>query len=288
MMTISAVLPTHRRPVLLAEALRSVLDQTRLPDEIVVVDDADDPATRACVDDFAAGAGVPVRYALNTACPGACGSRNLGAFLAAGDWIAFLDDDDRWHPAFLECLSACASADVPLLLSGLLRFEHGRRPVARSTEEGLTPANVLHHRSSMTGSNFLVSAELFCAVRGFDPAFTVFNDWDLFVRLVRHGARYAVVPEPLVEWRDHDGPRIATPSPRRAEGIEAFLRRYASELPPAMRRELRTTALGIRRRHAGQRWRYAALSLALAAAHGPLATLGRLGTRMSGPRALAG
>jgi glycosyltransferase involved in cell wall biosynthesis len=267
-MRISVIIPTHRRPTLLARALDSVLAQGRAADEIIVVDDAADAQTQTIVERVASQTDVPVRYIRNHADPGACGSRNLGAFESTGDWLAFLDDDDDWTRDFLEYVAVPAGMGVPLVLTGLVRHEAGRRPVVRATPEGLTAINVLGHRSSMTGSNFLIRSALFCAVRGFDPAITVFNDWDLFIRLIRRGTAYAVVPEPLAHWREHSGDRIATPSLRRAEGIECFLSRYGRKLPAAMRRELRTTALGIRRRHAHDRWRYVALSLKLALAHG--------------------
>jgi glycosyltransferase involved in cell wall biosynthesis len=278
-MRISVVIPTHRRAALLARALDSVLAQKRPADEIIVIDDAADPATEAVIGRVAGRAAIPIRYVRNSACPGACGSRNLGAFVSSGDWLAFLDDDDDWTPDFLERVTEPALSGVPLVLSGLVRHEAGRQPALRASPEGLTAETVLDHRSSMTGSNFLIRADMFCAVRGFDPTMTVFNDWDLFIRLIRHGAAYAVVRAPLAHWREHPGERIATPSLRRADGIGRFLSRHGTGLPAAMRRELRTTALGIRRAHTRERWRYLALSVALALAHGPKESVLRLTNR---------
>ncbi|SEJ42683.1 Glycosyl transferase family 2 [Sphingomonas sp. OV641] len=275
-MKISVVIPTHRRSELLSRAISSVTAQVRPADEIIIVDDADDSASRMVVEQAAATGSVPIRYVRNTSSPGACGSRNLGAFVSTGDWVAFLDDDDDWTPDFLEQLARPASAGTPLVLSGLVRHEAGHAPVVRASPEGLTAATVLAHRSSMTGSNFLIRSDLFCAVRGFDPYMTVFNDWDLFIRLIKHGASYAVVPLPLAHWREHPGERIATPSLRRADGLSRFLARHGCGLPHAMRRELRTTMLGIRRAHVDARWRYLELSVALALAHGPRESLSRL------------
>ncbi|MDX3908898.1 MAG: glycosyltransferase family A protein [Sphingobium sp.] len=275
-MKISVVIPTHRRPELLKEAMSSVAQQSLLPDELIVVDDADDIVTRQNVMNFALTWQVPTRYVSNMIAPGACGSRNLGAFVSAHEWIAFLDDDDVWQPPFLVRTAERAKQDgVDLVMSALNRQEQGRSDIMRSTPEGMTGANVLQFRSAMTGSNFLIRGTHFAAVRGFDPAMTVFNDWDLLVRLLQNQTRYSVVGEPLVVWRDHSGDRIATPSPKRADGIDKFLARYGHELPAAMRRELRTTALGIRRKCAVRPRHYLELSIALALAHGPVAALAR-------------
>lgn len=276
-MKISVIIPTHKRADLLNDALESVVRQELLPFDIWVVDDASDGATRQTVQALASNSPVPIHYVRNVVASGACGSRNLGAFLSKGDWLAFLDDDDLWQPSFLAQLSDRAlHNDVDLVMSGLQRQEQGRADVTRFTPDNMTGDTVLQFRSSMTGSNFLIRASHFAAVRGFDPAIPVFNDWDMLIRLLRNATRYAVVHDPLVLWRDHAGDRIATPTARRADGIDIFLARYGRELPPAMRRELRTTALGIRRKCTAQPYRYLELSVALAWAHGPAAALARL------------
>lgn len=287
MMRIAAIIPTHRRPALLRDAISSVLRQTRLPDELIVVDDVGDLQTAQFVLSQVGRAPLALRYVHNSRCPGACASRNLGALLSSGDWFAFLDDDDVWRDNFVERAAArAAERDVGLVMTGIIRQVHGRADTLRFTTEGLTAETVLDHRSSMTGSNLLIAADAFSVVRGFDPAMTVFNDWDLLVRVIRAGIPYAVVGEPLAEWREHGGERIATPSLARAAGIEAFLARYERELPGWMRRELRTTALGIRRKHATAAASYLGLSIRLALALGPRAALSRIWSRHSNDRSV--
>lgn len=276
-MDISVVIPTHRRPDLLEAALLSVHRQLLRPHEVVVVDDANHPPTHKVVSDFAERSDIPIRYICNLHAPGVCGSRNLGAFLAKSEWLAFLDDDDLWEPDFLvHTVKRAQRHRVDLVMSGLRREEVGLPDSFRFTPEHMDGQSVLQFRSSMTGSNFIIRAEHFAAVRGFDPEIPVFNDWDLLIRLLRNGTCYAVVPEPLAIWRDHAGERIASPTLKRADGIDTFLKRYGTELPRAMRRELRTTALGIRRKCAARSLRYFELSVALAWAHGPAAAIARL------------
>lgn len=273
---VSAVIPTHLRPHLLVEAIASILSQTRLPAEIIVVDDANDEDTRQAVHDAAAQASVQVTYIENNARRGACGSRNLGAANASSPYIAFLDDDDLWRPTFLEeMLRTILDASADFAMCGLYRFEDGRAPELRSTPEGLTTLDVVADPRSMTGSNVLYRREVFAAVGGFDPSVPVFNDWDLFIRLIDAGFSYRVVPSGLADWRWHSGDRIATFSLKRAAGLRHFLMKYGKRMKQSTYRDFMTTAIGIERRHATGFVRIRK-SAELAKAHGIVRTLARL------------
>src|SRR5690625_3018032 len=93
--TISVIIPTHNRVGLLKRAIESVLNQTRKPEEVIVVDDLNDVATKElCEQYFSSG----VIYIPNIKGRGASSSRNLGASKAKSEFVAFLDDDDIWLP----------------------------------------------------------------------------------------------------------------------------------------------------------------------------------------------
>lgn len=270
MQAVSVVIPTHLRSHLLRESIASVAAQTLQPVELLVVDDANDPATQAVVAEADARFPFAVRYIANEA-GGVCHSRNKGAEAATGRWIGFLDDDDLWHPPFLERLVELGEQQrVELALSGLLHHEDEHTVKPRAQLTGLTPDTALLQNGSMTGSNFVIDRDAYFRVGGFDPAVTVFNDWDFFVRLLDAGVTYAVDPEPLAEWRFHPGDRIATPSLRRAAGIGFFLDRHGKRMSRVVWRDLETTMLGIRRIHTKSRFEKLKLSVQLIRAHGPL------------------
>lgn len=270
MQAVSVVIPTHLRSHLLRESIASVAAQTLQPVELLVVDDANDPATQAVVAEADARLPFAVRYIANEA-GGVCHSRNKGAEAATGRWIGFLDDDDLWHPPFLERLVGLAEQQrVELALGGLLHHEDEHTVTPRAQLTGLTPDTALRQNGSMTGSNFVIDRDAYFRVGGFDPAVTVFNDWDFFVRLLDAGVTYGVDPEPLAEWRFHPGDRIATPSLRRAAGIGFFLDRHGKRMSRVVWRDLETTMLGIRRIHTKSRFEKLKLSVQLIRAHGPL------------------
>src|SRR5690554_3940515 len=99
--TIAVVIPTHNRPELLRRAIQSVLDQTVLPDEIIVVDDLNDSRIKNLCEIFDS---KVIRYIPNLDGQGASSSRNLGVMNALSEYIAFLDDDDEFKAEKVERL----------------------------------------------------------------------------------------------------------------------------------------------------------------------------------------
>ncbi|XZE54238.1 glycosyltransferase family 2 protein [Planctomycetaceae bacterium SH139] len=92
-MTISVIVPCYNREDILGRAIQSALAQTRAPDEIIVVDDGSHDSSANIARSF--GDRVVV---LEQANAGAAAARNHGIETAHGDWVAFLDSDDEWHP----------------------------------------------------------------------------------------------------------------------------------------------------------------------------------------------
>ena len=88
-MTVTCILPTRDRPARVRAALASALAQTH-PVQVIVVDDGTDGA-------LALPAHPSVRL-LHTGGAGVAAARNAALAVAEGTFVAFLDDDDAWHP----------------------------------------------------------------------------------------------------------------------------------------------------------------------------------------------
>jgi glycosyltransferase involved in cell wall biosynthesis len=196
---------------------------------------------------------IPMRRVLNRSHPGASGSRNAGAAASRAEFVAFLDDDDAWRPEYLaRAMAEMERIGADAVISGLCRIKHDG-----STKSIVIPpraeiaGRLFDKNFGMTGSNLVIRKAAFEHIGGFDVDLPVFNDWDLLIRMVAGGLEYGVVPELTVEWREHEGDRISTPSLRRATGIECFLAKHGAVMPPVRRRDLAAIALGIRWRNAG-------------------------------------
>lgn len=104
----TAVIPVHNKRPHLEACFASVLAQTRVPDEIIAVDDASTDGSDAWLDSLVRQ--TPQVTLLFREKPGYGGyaARNLAVARARGDWIAFLDADDEWLPDHLERLERLA------------------------------------------------------------------------------------------------------------------------------------------------------------------------------------
>ena len=100
---ISVIIPTHNGTTrFLDQALDSVFGQTYSDWELIIVDDASTDDTAAYVQDRLRSCDHPVEYIQRSVNGGPSAARNDGARVAKGTFLAFLDQDDIWAPAFLE------------------------------------------------------------------------------------------------------------------------------------------------------------------------------------------
>jgi len=211
---ISVVIPVYEGAAFVADAVASVRAQTVSVSEIIVVDDGSTDATAEVV--RAQGEGVRYLHQENR---GPAAARNRGVAAAGGDWIAFLDADDRWPQgklaAQLEHLRK--HPDVVLVSGdmsevdddGKVRVEsalarHGQLERFRALNGRHIPAAV----RELLAANFiptgtvLVRRHVLVEVGGFNPYLRYGEDLELWCRIA---ARYpiACVPQVLMWRRRH-------------------------------------------------------------------------------------
>jgi len=192
---VSVVLPVYNGAAFLGEALASVRAQDHPAVEIIVIDDGSTDGSAALARSFP---GVRCETQPNQ---GNAAARNRGIALARGDFVALLDQDDRWRPAKLrrqvEALLAHPEAGYSLC-HGVLALEPGMAlPAAYNAAAYAQPF------PAYVPSALMLRPAAFARVGAFDTSYRAGNDSDWFFRALDAGVPLAMVPEVLLEKRVH-------------------------------------------------------------------------------------
>ncbi len=237
---VSIIIPVYNRPILVLEAVASLQAQSLADWEAILVDDGSTDATPEVLQDLAAQ--DPRLTVLIGRQRGPAAARNTGAAKARSDWLLFLDSDDWLAPeALLSLLRVQNDAD---LVYGVGVRVWGDRVQKRSQVP--LPRGDLFHRLASSNAfmihSCLLRSSMFREVGGFDETLIGCEDWDLWQRVVRSGARckgvqalvafYRQTESSLSTWyeqqlrngltvidRGHSrDPRVPRPHPAYAEG----------------------------------------------------------------------
>lgn len=232
---VSIVLPTHQRGDLLGRAIVSVLAQTYVDFELVVVDDGSTDDTAAVVSRIEDPRVRLIRLPVNR---GAAAARNAGIAATRAPFLAFQDSDDEWLPhklaSHMRVFASCPAA-VGVVYSDMQRVHaDGRVTEFRSPdlvpERLLDPATGFYQVCGIGIQSTVIRRECLEAVGGFNEAFPALEDLELFIRLLRH-CEFHHLGEPLVRYHETDG--LSRNVPAKATARELLLQIYASDLARA-------------------------------------------------------
>lgn len=143
MTTMGIALATYNGAEFLAEQLESLLQQTRMPDQIVISDDGSTDQTLTIIRDFQLASPVPVKILPQGARLGPMGNFIQAARACDTDFIAFCDQDDIWLPNKLKrCEQALRNSGANLAIHSLRHFQVGpgrkKKWLGRTTVRGQT------------------------------------------------------------------------------------------------------------------------------------------------------
>jgi teichuronic acid biosynthesis glycosyltransferase TuaG len=99
---VSVITPAYNAAALINRTIQSVIDQTFTDWELIIVDDCSTDSTRDVVEAWSVKDSRIRLIALERNFGGPAGPRNVGVEMARGEYVAFLDADDIWHPRKLE------------------------------------------------------------------------------------------------------------------------------------------------------------------------------------------
>jgi GT2 family glycosyltransferase len=223
-LTTTVGIATYGRPEYLRRVLESLVEGTLVPDEVLVVDDSHEDATREIVEGYREpfeGLGVDVRYLARVGPDSMPGARNTIVNGSTADVICFVDDDVVCEPAWLESIVRTfeENPDVAAVGGPAVRVDEDLRPTSEivrdpenqnringygetvsRVENWIPPAPVETQR--LGGANMAFRRSVLVELGGFDLAYDLgpakLEETDLMARLVRRGDPLIYHPEALV------------------------------------------------------------------------------------------
>lgn len=210
--TVSVIIPTYNRADLVERSVNSVLDQTFVDLECLVVDDGSTDETVTVLESIDDDRLIVLENGENGGAPAA---RNVGIKAASGEYIAFLDDDDVWRPTKLaKQLDQLRSADdsVGLVYCWMDYHDDDGNLVTeyRPKLSGNIFLDVLDKQRVGNSSTLVAPASVVREVGGFDESLLRGDDGD-FIRRIALQYDVEYVPEVLVNaYIDHGHRRITS------------------------------------------------------------------------------
>lgn len=199
MQLVSVIIPVYNYERYLAEALESVLNQTHRQLEVIVVDDGSTDRSGEVAKSFA---GRGVQYC-RQAQAGIGPARNKGVELARGEFLAFLDADDRWPLEKTERQLKAIENDqtVEMVFGQALQLQNGPEWEAGVSEYKPAVAGMV---PGMVPGTMLVKRDAFFRVGLFKGGLKVGEFIDWYSRAVELNVRSVILPELLLWRRIHD------------------------------------------------------------------------------------
>ncbi|HTL48429.1 MAG TPA: glycosyltransferase family A protein [Verrucomicrobiae bacterium] len=221
---VSVIIPAYSRPESLRRAALSVLAQTFSDLELLIVHNGPHEGPRDVAKELET-EDKRVRYHFVKKAD-AVTARNMGVDLAAGDYIAFLDDDDEWLPEKLEKQLAVFEElpSVGMVYVRAIRvFTDGRREIDREPEQPFVSYKqlVLEGCILRTLSGVLLRKNDFHDIGPFDKRFLITNDYDFYLRFVKKFPIY-YLKDALVLYACHPGNLSGIPHLRFRESVRTL------------------------------------------------------------------
>ena len=218
--SISVIIPTFNCGRWIREAVGSALGQDHRPHQVIVVDDGSTDDTAARLAPF--GDRIVLERQKNA---GVAAARNRGLALATGEFIAFLDADDAWHPRKLGLQLAAFERSPCLGALGTRTYDcYGPTPQVVEANVSTLALEHLAVKNYLATSSVMVRRAAVERAGLFDASLQGPEDHEYWIRLAE-GAPVGVLDAPLTGYRVVPGSLS-----RRAAPMEAAVRRVLHTL----------------------------------------------------------
>lgn len=230
----SVVITCHNQAPFIRDAVDSALAQRYASKQIIVVDDASSDGSP----DILKAYGDRIQFAGLQINHGACSSRNLGAAMAAGKYLVFLDGDDVLLPWALEVYDKLVHLREPKIILSRMQWFDAAPPVAleenypREIQFAEYDFLVNKDRNYQPGASAIViESETFRSVKGWTDELFGVEDVDLMLKLGSSGRTVHILAPETKGYRIHAS-NVRHRVPKMVDGLFKVIERENTKIYP--------------------------------------------------------
>lgn len=227
MINVSVVIPLFNREYSIEACLRSVIDQSHKPAEIIVVDDCSNDNSVKTVLELGNPLIKLIQLQSNS---GAQVARNEGVKNSRSEWIAFLDSDDTWHENYLERqIEAINTSEANVVYcNGIIKSKAGNYPYQMPDVSGDTYKKLLSKPGPMF-QGLLVKKILLEKISYLDPQVKAYQEWETAIRLGKI-ADFHFNRAMLFDYNLHEGETISKNKRSAVIGYRYIVEKHKDEI----------------------------------------------------------
>ena len=204
---ISCIIPTCNRKELLNETLNSVLNQTILPKEIIIVNNGD-----TNIDYKYLNIEDHKKYNINIynlpKKAGLAQALNFGSSIASSKYLAFLEDDDLWEKNYIKKLMESVTDEYKVYVTRIDKLKDGKIQSYKNAKDKINLNNLFNYNPGINISNLCVKKEALFDISGFDTSMIVGVDKSTAIDFILNGYEIKVLEHIQEIGRHHDGERL--------------------------------------------------------------------------------
>lgn len=203
--TISIIIPTFNRAHILPDAVQSVLEQTASNWELVIVDDGSTDDTMQVLKKYLLDERVTYYFQEYA---GVSVARNKGVELSRGDYIIFLDSDDRFYPELISNLNENKFRNYDLICWQVFKRIDGKSFIWKPQKLEKVFDNII---ASFLAGSICYKKNLFFQVGGFDPGMSFGENYELGIRISNlPGLKTKIIQQPFLIYSIESNNRTST------------------------------------------------------------------------------
>lgn len=211
---VSVIIPTYNREHSLQHSINSMLEQSHVNWELIIVDDCSTDNTATVVGNYRQNDKRIFYLRLNRN-SGACVARNEGILLAKGEYITFLDSDDEYLPTKIEKQLShflqSSNENLGVVSCGRIDYR-GKKEYRRDLPEcknNYFKSLLAKERGIGAGTPFLMVKSSIIKENKifFDPQMPAMQDWDFVIRICKNHD-FEFVSDYLVKVNHHENDRV--------------------------------------------------------------------------------